>query len=100
MYFPEKEQAEKYVEELNKSGVLVTNIEIHAYWNIEFRTYAYKNSEAKIKHAEEMESKGWIINEGKQKVCLYGSFSDNPIWVMVNQFKRFKEVDQNEYTNN
>ena len=99
MYFPEREQAEKYVEDLNKAGVLLADVIIHAYWNIEFRTYAYKDEKTKENHIREMESKGWEDNCSKVSQCLHGNFSDNPIRVKVNQFKRHNEVNQSKYIN-
>lgn len=97
MYFSKREHAEKYVDELNESNILLADVTIHAYWGIQFRTYAYKNNEIKEKHIEEMKLKGWVNNNSKENQCIYGDYSDNPIWVKVNQFKKFEEVKQSDY---
>lgn len=101
MYFTDKKEAEQYIDTLNEKEVLVTDVTIHAYWNVEFRTYAYKDEETKKRHIKEMVAKGWIDNESKQRECIFGSFhfEDEKIWVKVNQFKRFLEINQDEYAN-
>lgn len=95
MYFTDKEETKKYIEMLTEKEILVTDITIHTYWNLEFRTYAYKDKETKEKHINEMITKGWINNESKQKECIFSG--DEKIWIEVNQFKRFSEINQDEY---
>lgn len=101
MHFANKEEAQKYVDTLREKEVLVIDVTIHAYWRLEFRTYAYKDKEAKERHIKEMLSKGWIDNESKQQECIFGSlrFDEEKIWVKVNQFKRFSEINQDQYVN-
>ena len=99
MYFFEKTNVERYREELNREGVLLMESTIQAYYGVEWRKYAYKDEETKLTHIEKMKQLGWEDNEGKQKELIYGSihFGGDSEYILVNEFRIVKEIDQSKF---